>query len=71
MSRFIASMKKVTLIVVVFLLFSHFSGLFLELHSCERAFFRCLRDPFTKISLTGPIYCGIGYLFCKKYIEKI
>ena len=37
---------------------------------CERAFFECLTDPLNQaMGYLGMIYCGIGYAFCKKYID--
>ena len=42
----------------------------LEAGRCEDAFMRCMNDPFIIMTaMTGGIYCGAGYLFCKKYIE--
>lgn len=42
-----------------------------ELHSgeCEKAFLRCTYDPIWQAAAFGIVYCGTGYLFCKKYIE--
>jgi hypothetical protein len=40
---------------------------------CEEAFIRCIYDPdvnqFMNFMGSGVIYCGLGYVFCKKYIE--
>ena len=36
---------------------------------CEDALFRCMEDPYWHMTLAGPVYCAIGYLFCKKYVE--
>lgn len=42
----------------------------MEAGGCEDAFMRCIYDPFILMNtMTGGIYCGAGYLFCKKYIE--
>jgi hypothetical protein len=36
---------------------------------CEDAFRNCVNDPVMMILLTGKTQCGLGYLFCKKYVE--
>lgn len=37
---------------------------------CEDALMRCLDDPFNQaIGYIGTVYCGIGWAFCKKYID--
>jgi hypothetical protein len=49
-----------------------FSGLFaVDVHAaeCENALARCMNDPYWHMTLAGPVYCAVGYLFCKKYIE--
>jgi hypothetical protein len=49
-----------------------FSGLLpVDMHAaeCENALARCMNDPYWHMTLAGPIYCAMGYLFCKKYIE--
>lgn len=41
----------------------------LEAGPCEHAFFKCFYQPFMPEPAKS-IYCSVGYLFCKKYIEK-
>jgi hypothetical protein len=36
---------------------------------CEEAFYFCWVEHWWE-GFDGAIYCGIGYLFCKKYIES-
>ena len=40
---------------------------------CEEAFVRCIYDPDVNQLMnfmgSGALYCGLGYVFCKKYIE--
>ena len=37
---------------------------------CELALYRCMTDPMNTMQSTeGLVYCSIGYIFCKKYIE--
>jgi len=37
---------------------------------CEEALFRCLDDFFNQVlGPFGTVYCGIGFAFCKKYID--
>lgn len=42
-----------------------------ELGSCELALYRCLYDPLNFGTSDGVFHCLLGYLFCKKYIERI
>ena len=38
---------------------------------CELALYRCMTDPMNlMMSTEGLVYCSIGYIFCKKYIES-
>jgi hypothetical protein len=54
-----------------------FASLFLGLQAftlrggtCEDALNRCFDDVFTQAFGTfGMLYCGIGFAFCKKYID--
>jgi hypothetical protein len=37
---------------------------------CEEALVRCLDDLYNQVfGPFGTVYCGIGFAFCKKYIE--
>jgi hypothetical protein len=37
---------------------------------CEEALVRCLDDLYNQIfGPFGTVYCGIGFAFCKKYID--
>lgn len=42
---------------------------------CEEAFVRCFYDPniiqFFNFMGTGGFYCGLGYVFCRTYVEPI
>lgn len=61
--------SKIALVLAVFALFFCLHSAKLEAAKCEEAFFRCINDPFVGTNLAGPLYCGVGYVFCKKYIE--
>jgi len=66
--------RNFAVILASFLLLSGFSlGLQAEVlpaNVCEKAFFECFMDPLNNaLPFFGPIYCGIGYAFCKKYID--
>ena len=38
---------------------------------CGMALYRCMTDPMNLMfSTEGLVYCSIGYIFCKKYIEN-
>lgn len=58
--------KTVLIVLVILVLAASSTGLYSAV--CERAFWRCLEDPFWANYL-GPVYCSAGYIFCKKYIE--
>ena len=37
---------------------------------CEEALFRCVDDFYNQVlGPFGTVYCGIGFAFCKKYID--
>jgi len=37
---------------------------------CEDAFVRCIGDLYNQVlGGFGTIYCGVGFAFCKKYID--
>jgi len=42
---------------------------------CEEAFVRCFYDPdiiqFFNFMGSGGIYCALGYVFCRTYVEPI
>ncbi len=42
---------------------------------CEESFVRCIYDPdiiqFFNFLGSGAIYCSLGYVFCKTYVEPI
>ena len=65
-----SKLKKKTALAMVFVaLFFCAAMMDLRAGACEDALFRCLDDPFWQATLSGPIYCAAGYLFCKKYVE--
>lgn len=47
----------------------------LEAGICEEAFVRCIYDPdlnqFYNFLVSVPLYCSLGYVFCKTYVEPI
>jgi len=61
--------KKVITLVTFLMIFGLVLGFALpDLHagSCEDAYTRCLLTVgYSPVSM----YCGIGWVFCKKYIE--
>jgi hypothetical protein len=59
--------KAVLTVLVIFILAASSTGL--NAAVCERAFWRCLEDPFWAANYLGAVYCSVGYIFCKKYIE--
>lgn len=69
MRRIKTNAKKIVFLLAVFVFLFSFNSSFLKAGDCEKAFFKCLYDPFLVNTLFAPIYCGIGYIFCKKYIE--
>jgi hypothetical protein len=37
---------------------------------CDEALWRCLDDLYNQVlGPFGTVYCGIGFAFCKKYID--
>lgn len=54
--------------LAVLSLFFFLNSSLLEARSCERALVKCLDDAFVMTSFAGGFYCGLGYVFCKKYI---
>ena len=47
----------------------------LEAGICEEAFVRCVFDPdlnqFYNFLASVPLYCSLGYVFCRTYVEPI
>jgi hypothetical protein len=47
----------------------------LEAGICEESFVRCIYDPdlnqFFNFLASVPIYCSLGYVFCRTYVEPI
>ena len=56
--------KITTLLMVLGLLFS-FAVIDLRAGRCEDAFKKCMWE----VGFVTPLYCGAGWVFCKKYIE--
>ncbi len=56
--------KSTILLVVLGLLFS-FVVIDLQAGRCNNAFNRCMWE----VGFITPLYCGAGWVFCKKYIE--
>lgn len=64
--------KLLARLMIIFI----FGAFFLGFHapcanagSCEQSFFKCLSDIFI-MNPAKTVYCSIGYIFCKKYIER-
>jgi hypothetical protein len=60
--------KKTCLLLLAFCLLFALQTAYVEAGSCEEGLVRCMYDPINSVTYGGAIYCGIGYLFCKKYI---
>jgi len=60
--------KKLSLTLVVFVLLFSLGATFLEAWSCKDAFFQCWLENMGQSDF-AIIYCGIGYVFCEKYIK--
>jgi hypothetical protein len=56
--------------VVFCVLFCSLFAVDMHAGECENALARCIDDPYWHMSLSGPVYCAVGYLFCKKYVER-
>lgn len=61
-------MKRIALILAVFALIFSLDCSFLEAWSCEEAFALCFLDYVYYMADFGVVYCGIGYIFCRKYM---
>lgn len=69
--RNIIKNKKLFVITILFLaLFVTYGAPMLDARSCEKAFELCMNTFISSIYGMNFIYCGTGYLFCIKYIEK-
>jgi len=64
------SLKKLLILVVLFAVVFCLNAAVVEAGDCEEAFMRCVEDPFVSAFLGGGMFCIIGYVFCKKYIER-
>ena len=62
--------KRIAFILAVVFFLIVASPVFVKANNCEIAFYRCIHDPLWVGNFLGQIYCGAGYLFCKKYIEN-
>lgn len=62
-------LNKTCLLLVVFCLIFSLQVGYVEAAGCEDALVRCMYDPINSVTFGGAIYCGIGYLFCKKYMS--
>lgn len=67
-SQIFRSMKKITLVLIVFALIFNLSWTSLKAGACEDAFAICFMGYTPGFTDLGAAYCGIGYLFCKKYL---
>lgn len=68
-SQTFKNIKKIGLFLVIVALIFSLGTTFIEAWSCEEAFALCWID-YLYMPDIGFVYCGTGYLFCKKYIEK-
>jgi len=41
----------------------------LNAKACEDGFMRCMSNPVSSSIHIGALYCGLGYLFCVKYVD--
>ncbi len=57
------------LVIVTLILFGVLLPGGLNAKACEDGFMRCMSDPIYSSIHVGALYCGLGYLFCKKYVE--
>ena len=62
-------MKGLTIGMVFAVLFLSIGMIDLHSGECEKAFMRCVQDPYWQAIMFGVVYCVTGYAFCKKYIE--
>jgi len=64
------NLNKLLILAVLFAVILSLNASFVEAGGCENAFMRCVDDPISHISMVGGVVCIIGYVFCKKYIER-
>jgi len=69
MKRKNRSVKGWVIVAAFLVLLSGLAAADLHAGECENAMFRCMDDPYWHMTLAGPVYCAVGYLFCKKYVE--
>ncbi len=67
--RVIKKMKRVAFVLAVLVLIFSLSTSFLEASDCELGLALCWFD-YMSLPEIAVFYCGIGYIFCKKYIEN-
>ncbi len=61
----------VVLLLAMLVVFLNTSFAAEEVDGCKLALYRCMTDPMNLMfSTEGLVYCSIGYIFCKKYIES-
>jgi len=65
-----AKFKKLSGVVILTVILS---GFFLpgrlNAKACEDGFMRCMANPVYSSIHIGALYCGLGYLFCVKYVD--
>lgn len=62
-------LKKASFMLIVICLIVVCLSVYVEAAACEDGLVRCMHDPINNITFGGSIYCGIGYLFCMKYLR--
>lgn len=67
--------RKVTLILIVLMIFISIGAAEQDNGKCEEAFIKCMIDaarhlPMFSMLYIQSVYCIGGYLFCKKYLDK-
>ena len=67
--RIIKNTNKTVFVVAVLILFFSLSPSFLEAGECEVGLSLCWFDYFW-LPDVAIFYCGVGYIFCKKYVEN-
>ncbi len=68
-SQNIKKMTKTALILAVLVLVFSLNATFLRAMSCEMGLGLCMVDKIWAPDY-ALYYCGIGYFFCKKYVER-
>lgn len=67
--------RKVTLILIVLMIFLSLGAAGQDNGKCEKAFKKCMFDaarrfPMFSMLYVQSVYCFGGYFFCKKYLDK-